>query len=112
MNPERLMSQACILVNAGTSGENAAGDIVRTDERTPSPCLVQAASSNEREGGTVVEEGLVLFVPTGKPLRSGTRVELELETFEVDGEPIAHWSPRERRYTHQSGRLIRASAPS
>jgi hypothetical protein len=101
--PQRLMTVPCVVVSRVPSGTDAYGSAITVEDRARSRCWYSQPSTEEREGR--VFTSIVLYFGPDEVLDHATRVEVEgIGTWEIDGEPIAHRSPRTGVLTHRTAR--------
>jgi hypothetical protein len=108
MEPTRLMTVPCEIVSRVPGAPDKYGGDTLTESRTEARCWYSSPTTEER-GGQVVTAMTGYFGPDAV-LDHVARVEIEgVGSFEVDGHPLAHRSPRTGVLTHQTVRLRRGA---
>lgn len=103
MNPARLMTVPCTVVSRVPAGLDDYGAPVLQERRTAATCWYGDPRTEEREGR--VFSSLTLYFAPDVALDHVTAVEVDgVGSFEVDGQPIAHRSPRTGVPTHQTAK--------
>jgi len=104
MQPSRLLTVPCEVVARVPGPPDVYGGDTMTEVRTSSSCWYSNPTTEER-GGRVITMLTGYFGPDAV-LDHVTRVDVEgIGSFEVDGSPLAHRSPRTGVLTHQTVRL-------
>lgn len=108
LRPERLMTVPCQVVRRIPGTPDAYGSDVMTETVTQSRCWYSSPTTDERNG--VVLQFLTLYFGPDDVLDNVTRVEVEgIGSWEIDGVPLAHRSPRSGVLTHQTVKGRRAA---
>jgi hypothetical protein len=101
--PQRLMTVPCTVVSRVPDSTDAYGAAVVVEERAAARCWYSEPSTSEREGRVLTT--ITLYFGPDELLDRATRVEVEgIGSWEVDGEPLAHRSPRTGVLTHRTVR--------
>lgn len=99
--PARLLNVPCTVVSRVPAGADAYGAAVVEEQRQPARCWYSSPATEEREGRVFTT--ITLFFGPDEALDMATRVEVEgIGSWEVDGEPLAHRSPRTGVLTHRT----------
>ena len=95
-------NQSIKIIRPGT--KTARGSVIPDWEHTADPvtvngCSVQPAATTLSEDGRVLglSDGLTVYVPSGTDVKAGDHIEVDGETYEINGEP--------RRWTSPTGRV-------
>jgi hypothetical protein len=108
VNPERLMTLDGTLISRAPGPPDAFGGDVLVSTSTPVKCWFSSPQTEERLGQ--VFQVLTLYVPPYTPVDNITAVDLPgMGTFEVDGSPMSHVSPRTMTPTHTTIRIRRGA---
>ena len=108
LQPSRLMTVPCTIVTRVPDGTDPYGGPLLTDVETSAQCWYGPVSTEER-GGQVFHTVVAYFAPFTE-LDHLTAVTIDgAGTWEVDGVPMAHKSPRTGVYTHQTVKLRRGA---
>lgn len=103
MRPDRLMTVPCTVVARVPAGSDAYGAPTVTEVATSERCWYSSPATEERNGQ--VFTSVTLYFGPDAVLDHVTRVEVEgVGSFEIDGDPLAHRSPRTGVLTHQTAR--------
>jgi hypothetical protein len=103
MNPERLLTVPCTIVARVPSGEDAYGAPTVVEQTTAERCWYSSPTTEERNGQ--VFTAVTLYFGPDAVLDHITQVEVEgIGSFEIDGDPLAHRSPRTGVLTHRTAR--------
>jgi hypothetical protein len=106
MDPGRLMTVQGTVVSRIPSGEDRYGGALLAETRTSEKCWYSNPSTEER-GGQVIQT-LTVYFPPDAVLDHVTALELPgLGSWEIDGGPIPHISPRTKTPTHITVRVRR-----
>lgn len=104
------MTQTATVSHVSTSGPpDPYGNPTEVVTTTETPCFMSYGPGSEQEAEAVQVTTPVLFVPPDVALDGGDRVEVDGETFEVDGPPARHYNPRLKRVTHVQAQMKRAA---
>lgn len=110
LTPQRLMTVPCTIVSRRPTGTDQYGAAVVAEDRHPARCWYSPSSGAPGSPSTEEREGRVfttitLYFGPDEVLDRATRVEVDgIGSWEVDGEPLAHRSPRTGVLTHRTVR--------
>lgn len=109
MRPDRLFVVPCTVIASEPTGMTGThGETVLQEAATTAKCWYSSPTTEERLGQVFTT--LTVYFSPEVVLDHVTRIDIEgLGSFEVEGTPLAHMSPRTRVPTHQTVK-VRAGA--
>jgi hypothetical protein len=103
LSPQRLMTVPCTVVSRIPDGTDDYGAAVVVEHRSAARCWYSEPVTSEREGR--VFTAITVYFAPDVALDRATRIEVDgIGSWEVDGQPLAHRSPRTGVLTHQTVR--------
>lgn len=108
---DALLTRPVTIVTRADSGTDELGNVTFTDTETVTVGELQQRRRSETPDGGLAETSWTLFLPAGTAIGANDRVQVDGDTFEVDGDPWPVRNPRSGADSHVEATLRRASAP-